>query len=201
VKETSWPLNEIDHFILAKLEEKGLKPAPDADAGTLRRRLAFDLTGLPPAAAGAGGSEGSVDALLATPAYAERMASHWLDIARFAESSGGGRTLPFKDAWRYRDYVIESFQSDVPVNRFITEQIAGDLMPAPDAAARRRQLTATSFLVLGPTNYEEQDKQMLRMDIVDEQLDTIGKSLLGQTIGCARCHDHKFDPIPITDYY
>ena len=201
VKETSWPLNEIDHFILAKLEEKGLKPAPDADAGTLRRRLAFDLTGLPPAAAGAGGSEGRVDALLATPAYAERMASHWLDIARFAESSGGGRTLPFKDAWRYRDYVIESFQSDVPVNRFITEQIAGDLMPAPDAAARRRQLTATSFLVLGPTNYEEQDKQMLRMDIVDEQLDTIGKSLLGQTIGCARCHDHKFDPIPITDYY
>ena len=200
VKDPSWPRNEIDHFILAKLEKNGLKPAPDADADTLRRRLAFDLTGLPPAAM-SGSDPASIDALLATPAYAERMASRWLDIARFAESSGGGRTLPFKDAWRYRDYVIESFQADVPVNRFITEQLAGDIMPAPDAATRRRQLTATGFLVLGPTNYEEQDKQMLRMDIVDEQLETIGKSLLGQTIGCARCHDHKFDPIPITDYY
>ena len=196
VKNKSWPRNEIDHFILAKLEEKGLSPAPDASPDVLRRRLAFDLTGLPPQEEGA-----TIDSLLASPHFAERWSSHWLDIARFAESSGGGRTLPFKDAWRYRDYVIESFRDDVPVNRFLTEQLAGDLLPHASAAEQRRHITATGFLTLGATNYEEQDKQMLRMDIVDEQLDTIGKSFLGLTIGCARCHDHKFDPIPTRDYY
>jgi cytochrome c553 len=196
VKNQSWPRNEIDHFILAKLEEKGLSPAPDAAPEVLRRRLAFDLTGLPPVEDGA-----TIDSLLASPRFAERWSSHWLDIARFAESSGGGRTLPFKDAWRYRDYVIESFRDDVPVNRFLTEQLAGDLLPHASAAEQRRHITATGFLTLGATNYEEQDKMMLRMDIVDEQLDTIGKSFLGLTIGCARCHDHKFDPIPTRDYY
>ncbi len=195
VKNKSWPRTEIDHFILAKLEGKGMSPSPDAPQDVLRRRLSFDLTGLPPS------NESSIDALLASPAFAERFTSHWLDITRFAESSGGGRTLPFKDAWRYRDYVLESFRDDVPLNRFLTEQLAGDLLPAATPAETRRHLTATGFLTLGPTNYEEQDKQMLRMDIVDEQLDTIGKSFLGMTIGCARCHDHKFDPIPTRDYY
>ncbi|MDB6006250.1 MAG: Protein of unknown function (DUF1553)/Protein of unknown function (DUF1549)/Planctomycete [Prosthecobacter sp.] len=206
VKNTAWPANDIDRFILAKLEENKLAPAPDAGAATLLRRLAFDLTGLPPDQSDGAGMtaktyEKKVDELLASIAFAERFASHWLDITRFAESSGGGRSLPFKDAWRFRDYVIESIRDNVPLDRMITEHLAGDILPAKDAAARRRQVTATGFLALGATNYEEQDKGMLRMDIVDEQLDTMGRAFLGLTIGCARCHDHKFDPISARDYY
>ncbi len=195
VKDTSWPRNDIDRFILAKLESQDLKPAPDAPQDVLARRLAFDLTGLP-----ASSIENPASSLQ-TNAFAERWAQHWLDAARFAESSGGGRTLPFKDAWRYRDYVIQSIRDDLPLDRFITEQIAGDLLPYDSPEQRARQLTATGFLVLGPTNYEEQDKAALRMDIVDEQLELIGKSILGMSLGCARCHDHKFDPIPTRDYY
>lgn len=206
VKNTAWPANDIDRFILAKLEANGLMPAADAAPAVLQRRLAYDLTGLPPdlslpVPTTPEAYEKRVDALLASSAFAERFASHWLDITRFAESSGGGRSLPFKDAWRFRDYVIESIRDNVPVDRMITEHLAGDLLPAKDAAARRRQVTATGFLALGPTNYEEQDKGMLRMDIVDEQLDTLGRAFLGLTIGCARCHDHKFDPISARDYY
>ena len=201
VKDASWPRNEIDHFILAKLEEKGIAPAPDASALELKRRLSFDLTGLPPDHKDERDSERFIREALSSTDFAERWSSHWLDIVRFAESSGGGRTLPFKDAWRYRDYVISSFQNDTPLDRFLTEQIAGDLLPHKTAAERRTNLTATGFLTLGATNYEEQDKQLLRMDIVDEQLETIGKSFLGMTLGCARCHDHKFDPIPTRDYY
>lgn len=208
VKNRDWPARPLDHFILAKLEEQGLAPAADADARTLARRLWFDLTGLPPAheqverlASGGIAYEALVDELLASPAFAERWAAHFMDMTRFAESSGGGRSLPFKDAWRFRDYLLESLRDNVPVDRMIQEMIAGDLLPFENAAQRSRQLTATGFLALGPTNYEEQDKQLLRMDIVDEQLDTLGKSFLGMTIGCARCHDHKFDPISTRDYY
>ena len=206
VKNTAWPANAIDRFILAKLEENGLKPAPDAEAATLLRRLSFDLTGVPPDRTHGTHVthktyEEIVDEVLASDAFAERFTSHWLDITRFAESSGGGRSLPFKDAWRFRDYVLESFRENAPIDRMITEQLAGDLMPFENAAQRRRQLTATGFLALGPTNYEEQDKGMLRMDIVDEQLETMGRAFLGMTIGCARCHDHKFDPISTRDYY
>jgi cytochrome c553/mono/diheme cytochrome c family protein len=201
VKQKDWPRNEIDFFILAKLEEKGLSPAPDASLLELRRRLSFDLAGVPPPENDDRDTDGLIAEIFQSPSFAERWSSHWLDLVRFAESSGGGRTLPFKDAWRYRDYVIESFQKDTPLDQFLTEQIAGDLLPYASAAQRRRNLTATGFLTLGATNYEEQDKQMLRMDIVDEQLDTMGKSILGMTIGCARCHDHKFDPIPTRDYY
>jgi mono/diheme cytochrome c family protein len=206
VKNTAWPANDIDRYILSKLEENHLAPAPDASPAVLQRRLAFDLTGLPPdvsqpAPQTLAEYEKRVDELLASSAFAERFASHWLDIARFAESSGGGRSLPFKDAWRFRDYVIESIRDNVPLDRMITEHLAGDILPATDAAARRRQVTATGFLALGPTNYEEQDKGMLRMDIVDEQMDTLGRAFLGMTLGCARCHDHKFDPISARDYY
>jgi len=218
VQNQFWPANNIDRFILAKLETSKLTPAPDADPRTLIRRLSFDLTGLPPTQeetdafireCTSGSSfvirDSSLEALanryLSSTAFAERFASHWLDITRFAESSGGGRSLPFKDAWRFRDYVVESIRDNVPIDRMITEHLAGDLLPATDAAARRRQVTATGFLALGPTNYEEQDKGMLRMDIVDEQLDTMGRAFLGLTIGCARCHDHKFDPISAHDYY
>jgi len=206
VKNTAWPANDIDRFILAKLEAHQLAPAADASPSILQRRLSFDLTGLPPdltqpAPRTPQAYEKRVDELLASSAFAERFASHWLDITRFAESSGGGRSLPFKDAWRFRDYVIESIRDNVPLDRMIIEHLAGDLLPATDSAARRRQVTATGFLALGPTNYEEQDKGMLRMDIVDEQLDTMGRAFLGLTIGCARCHDHKFDPISARDYY
>lgn len=207
VRDGQWPASQIDHFILAKLESHGLAPASEADSSTLERRLTFDITGLPSSADGSDvhltgqPMESLVDRLLESPAFAERWTSHFMDMTRFAESSGGGRSLPFKDAWRFRDYLLESIRENVPVDRLIQEMVAGDLLPYQNAEEHRRQLTATGFLALGPTNYEEQDKGMLRMDIVDEQLDCIGKSFLGMTIGCARCHDHKFDPIPTRDYY
>jgi len=213
VQDRAWARNDIDRFVLARLEASKLKATEDASPEALGRRIYFDLTGLPPAPAELEAFvqaakqdpnkavRETMDKLLNSAAYGERWGRHWLDLVRFAESSGGGRTLPFKEAWRFRDYVIESMNEDVPLNRFLTEQIAGDLLPHSTTAERRRNVTATGFFALGPTNYEEQDKQMLRMDIVDEQLDTIGKSFMGMTIGCARCHDHKFDPIPATDYY
>ncbi len=215
VKDTAWPRSDLDRFILAKIEAASASPAPDAAPAALVRRLYYNLIGLPPTAeeiaAFVDGShetheshmtyERLVDRLLASPQFGETWGRHWLDVARFAESSGGGRTLLFKDAWRYRDYVIDAFNADVPFDRFIREQLAGDLLPAPTPADARRQLTATAFLALGPTNYEEQDKQQLRFDVIDEQLETMGRAFLGQTIGCARCHDHKFDPVPQRDYY
>ncbi|MBN9122537.1 MAG: DUF1549 domain-containing protein [Planctomycetes bacterium] len=201
--------NPIDAFVSAKLEAKGLKPAPEADRATLVRRLYYDLIGLPPspeevdafvADKAPDAYEKLVDKLLASPQFGERWGRHWLDVARFAESVTL-RGLVFKEAWRYRDYVIDSFNADVPFDRFVREQLAGDLLPAPTADDRKRQLVATTFLQLGNTNLEEQDKRQLRMDVVDEQLDVITKGFLGQTVTCARCHDHKFDPIPTKDYY
>jgi hypothetical protein len=210
VKDTAWPRTDIDRFLLAKLEAKGLRPNADAERGTLLRRVYFDLLGLPPTPEQVDAFLNDrspdafarvVDELLASPHYGERWARHWLDVARFAESSGGGRSLLFTDAWRYRDYVIDAHNTDKPYNRFIQEQIAGDLLPAATSEERRQNLIATAFLVLGPTNYEGQDKPILEMDVIDEQLDTMGRVFLGLTIGCARCHDHKFDPIPTRDYY
>ncbi len=213
VKNTTWPRTAIDHFVLAGLESRGMPPMSDADPATLVRRLVYTLTGLPPTieqvetfvtrarSDRVRAVDKLTDALLASPAFAERWASHWLDITRFAESSGGGRTLLFKDAWRFRDYVVQAFAENRPLDQMIREHIAGDLLPAASREERARNLVATGFLALGPTIYEEQDKQRLRFDVIDEQLDTIGKAFLGQTIGCARCHDHKFDPISQSDYY
>lgn len=213
VKDRAWPRNDIDRILLGGLEAKGLKPARNADPATLLRRLYFVLIGLPPTPEEIEQFEksssrdpqaavvGVVDRLLASPHFGERWGRHWLDVARFAESSGGGRSLLFKDAWRYRDYVINAFNSDMPYTQFITEQFAGDLLEAKTPEERYRQLVATAFLLLGPHNYESQDKPILEMDIIDEQIDTMGKVFLGMTIGCARCHDHKFDPIPTKDYY
>ncbi|VTR95323.1 probable xanthan lyase : Uncharacterized protein OS=Singulisphaera acidiphila (strain ATCC BAA-1392 / DSM 18658 / VKM B-2454 / MOB10) GN=Sinac_5710 PE=4 SV=1: PSCyt1: PSCyt2: PSD1 [Gemmata massiliana] len=201
--------NEIDAFVLAALDAKGLKPAPEADRATLVRRLYYDLTGLPPTpeevdafvtAKAPDAYEKLVDRLLASPEFGVRWGRHWLDIARFAESVTL-RGFVYPHAWRYRDYVIDSFNADVPFDRFIREQLAGDLLPAATTDERKRQLVATTFLQLGNTNLEEQDKKALRMDVVDEQLDVITKGFLGQTVTCARCHDHKFDPIPTKDYY
>lgn len=210
VRQTDWPTTPIDRFILAELESRNLHVSDPADRQTLLRRVYYDLIGLPPTPAAIRDFSQDespqalakvVDQLLQSPRFGQRWGRHWLDVVRFAESSGGGRTLLFPDAWRYRDYVIESINRDVPYNRFLVEQLAGDLLPWQDVEQRRRNLIATGFLLLGPTNYEMQDKDVLEMDVVDEQLDTIGKAFLGMTVGCARCHDHKFDPIPATDYY
>ena len=199
----------IDSFIRAKLAENGLKPSPPADKATLARRLYFDLIGLPPTpeqidafvnSKELDAYEKLVDKLLASPQFGERWGRHWLDVARYADSVTL-RGFVYKQAWRYRDYVIDSFNRDVPFDRFIREQLAGDLLPAARPADRARQLVATTFLQLGNTNLEEQDKKQLRMDVVDEQLDVITKGFLAQTVSCARCHDHKFDPIPTKDYY
>ncbi|HET6576665.1 MAG TPA: DUF1553 domain-containing protein, partial [Fimbriiglobus sp.] len=209
VKDHAWPAGDIDRFILAALDAKDLKPTSDADRATLARRVYFDLTGLPPtpeevdafvADQSADAYEKLVDHLLASPAFGERWGRHWLDVVRYAESVTL-RGLVQKEAWRYRDYIIDSFNRDVPFDQFIREQIAGDLLKADDLEARQRQLVATTFLALGNTNLEEQDKKQLRMDVVDEQLDVIAKGFLAQTVTCARCHDHKFDPIPTKDYY
>ncbi len=210
VKDTSWPQTPIDRFIRAKQEAQGLTPAEPARKSDLVRRAYFSLVGLPPTLNQIDAFVSDerpdafarlVDELLDSPHFGERWGRHWLDVARFAESSGGGRTLLFKDAWRYRDYVIESFNADTPFDQFIREQLAGDILPYRNLAQRSRQLTATAFLALGPTNYEQQDKQLLRYDVIDEQIDTVGKAFLGMTLGCARCHDHKFDPVPTADYY
>ena len=210
VRQSDWPANAIDRFVLAKLEAEGITPVGPADPTTLLRRLFYDIIGLPPTPEQIDQflSDDSptayadlVDRLLDSPRFGQRWGRHWLDVVRFAQSSGGGRTLLFPDAWRYRDYVIDAINQDVPYNKFLAEQLAGDLLDAPDSQERSRLLTATAYLLLGPTNYELQDKDVLEMDIIDEQLDTLGKSLMGMTIGCARCHDHKFDPIPAEDYY
>lgn len=209
VKATDKARSNIDRFVLATLEAKGLAPAPEADRATLLRRVYFDLIGIPPtpeqvdafvADKSPKAYEKVVDSLLASPRFGERWGRHWLDTARYAESTTL-RGFVFKEAWRYRDYIIDSFNRDMPFDRFVTEQLAGDLLPAATVEDRRRQLVATAYLALGNHNLEEQDKLQLRMDVVDEQLDVISKGLLAQTITCARCHDHKFDPIPTRDYY
>ncbi|HEX6987384.1 MAG TPA: DUF1549 domain-containing protein, partial [Planctomycetaceae bacterium] len=178
VADAAWSADPIDRFVLARLEAAGLRPAPEADRATVIRRLTFDLTGLPPtpeeidaylADHRPDAYERLVDRLLARPEFGERWGRHWLDVARYAESVTL-RGLVFGEAWRYRDYVIDAFDRDVPFDRFVKEQIAGDLLPAATPTDRERQIVATTYLVLGNTNLEEQDKSQLRMDVVDEQL-------------------------------
>ncbi len=209
VTDAAWPANDIDRFILARLESAGLQPGADAKKIILIRRLYFDLVGLPPTPKEIArfvddkspeAYENLVDRLMKSPRFGERWGRHWLDVVRYAESmSLRGRLL--KHAWRYRDYVIEAFNDDLPYDQFLTQQLAGDLLETSSVDAQRRNLIATTFLVMGDALLENQNKSQLDMDIVDEQLDVIGKSLLAQTIACARCHDHKFDPIPTSDYY
>lgn len=200
----------IDAFIQAKLEVAGLKMAPKADRATLLRRLSFDLTGLPPTPAEVEAFRQDkrpdayarqVDRLLASPRYGERWGRHWLDVARYADSNGLDENLAHGNAYLYRDWVIDAHNRDLPYNEFIQEQIAGDLMPTDDEEERNRRLTATGYLTLGAKVLAEQDKPKLVMDIVDEQIEVVSKSVLGITIACARCHDHKFDPISTKDYY
>ena len=210
VTDEKWMKDELDRFVLAKLEEKNLKPAPPADKSTLLRRLYFDLTGLPPEIGQieAFQSDDSpdayakvVDELLASPRFGERWGRHWLDVARYADTTGGGRNNPFPNAHRFREYVIDSYNEDKPFDQFAKEQIAGDLLPSSTDKEFNGNLTGTGFLALGPHNYELQDKALLRMEVVDEQISAVGRAFLGMTMGCVRCHDHPFDPIPVDEYY
>jgi hypothetical protein len=210
VKNSAWAANDIDRFILQKLETAGLEPSPPADKRTLIRRATLDLHGLPPtpdevAAFLADESPDAfsrvVDRLLASPRYGQRWGRHWLDVARYGDSNGLDENLAFANAWRYRDYVVDAFNADLPYDQFLAEQIAGDLLPPGDDEALRRRLVATGFLSLGAKMLAEDDPVKMEMDIIDEQVDTLGKAVLGLTLGCARCHDHKFDPILASDYY
>jgi cytochrome c553 len=213
-QDNEWAVSDIDRFILAALEGRGLKPVGDADRATLLRRVSFDLTGLPPAegeieAFLADDSdrayEAVVDRLLASPAFGERWGRHWLDVARYGESTGPSRNIPYPHAWRYRDYVIDSVNDDLPIDRFIREQVAGDLIAGQEAnlsdAQRDRLLVATGYLAIGVKDVNQRFKTRFEMDNVDEQIDVLTRGVLGLTVSCARCHAHKFDAIPQEDYY
>ncbi len=206
VRDRAWVRTPVDAFVLAKLEAKGVKPAPAADKITLLRRATFDLTGLPPAqeevsAFLADKSEKAfekvVDRLLDSPHYGEKWARHWLDLARYAESEGFKADETRPNAWRYRDYVIKSFNEDKPYDRFIKEQIAGDELWPDDADA----LVATGFNRHYPDEYNARNLRQRRQEILNDITDTVGAVFLGSTIGCARCHNHKYDPILQKDYY
>lgn len=208
--DPDWAASPIDAFILQKLETANLKPSEEADRVTLLRRTFYQLTGLPPTPAQAteflndarpDAYEHLVDRLLNSPQYGERWGRHWLDLARYADSNGLDENFLFREAWRYRNWVIQAVNDDVPFDRFLLEQIAGDLLPFDSIEQRDRQRIAAGFLVLGPKVLLGNDDKERVMDVADEQLDTIGRAVLGQTLGCARCHDHKFDPIPTADYY
>ncbi len=210
VRAADWARDDIDRFIQAALEAKGLSPVSDADKVTLIRRVTFDLTGLPPTLEeiaafvkddSVTAFESVVDRLLASIAFGERWGRHWLDVARYGESTGSARNLPYPHAWRYRDYVINAFNNDKPYDQFLHEQIAGDLLHANSESQRDEQLIATGFLALGVKDVNQRYKVRFVMDNVDEQIDTVSRAVLGLTASCARCHDHKFDPIPQTDYY
>jgi len=214
---SGWARNDIDRFVVAKRKEHSIEPVADADRATLVRRLAFDLTGLPPSPADFRefvlvdpnrDIEELVDRYLASPAFGERFGRHWLDVVRYAESTGRDFNVAHPHAWRYRDYVIDAFNDDMPFDQFVREQIAGDLMEGSgrgettdqDAADKARRTIATGFLAIGPKSVNEMRAHQFAIDLADEQIDTLSQAFLGQTIACARCHDHKFDPITQRDY-
>ena len=213
VANTSWLKNNIDKYVLGTLEKKKMKPVNDADPSTLLRRLTFDLIGLPPTPAQVsafkdayskdpdGAIEQALSYLLNSPHFGERWGRHWLDIARYAESNGRELNSTYPQAWRYRDYVIKSFNTDKPYDRFIQEQIAGDLLKADTDEQWAENLIATGFMALGPKTLTDQDRRQFAADLIDEQIDVVTKGIMGISVACARCHDHKFDPIPQADYY
>lgn len=211
IEDSSWARTPLDRFVLRGLQQAGLQPAEMADKRTLLRRATFDLTGLPPtreevdaflADSAPDSFARVVERLLDSPRYGERWGRHWLDLVRYATSNGADENHPLPNAWRYRDWVVRMINQDLPMDQFIVRQLAGDLLPVPDDEQLAGDLlTATGMLVIGPKMLAEQDKDKMIIDIVDEQVDTIGRTMLGLTIACARCHDHKFDPIAASDYY
>ena len=206
VKNTPWSLDPLDRFVLAKQEPKGIRPTSDAPPHLWLRRVSLDLTGLPPtpqdiAAFNPADYEAAVDRLLSSKAYGERWARHWLDLTGYADMMGTSNSVYAEHAWRYRDYLISAFNADKPFDEFIREQIAGDLMPSKSTEDRAENLTATGFLMVGDIEIVNPDKAKMETDHIDTQVIKIGQAFLGMTIGCARCHDHKFDPIGLEDYY
>jgi hypothetical protein len=209
VRDERWAWNPIDRFILARLEEKGIRPAPDADRRTLIRRVTFDLSGLPPTpeeveAFLADSSDLAfsrlVERLLASPAYGERWGRHWLDVVRYSDAAGDNSDYPIPQMYKYRNYVISAFNADKPYDRFIREQIAGDLLPFRDDAERRSNLIATGYLANARRFGSVTDDYPWHLTIEDT-IDNLGRTFLGMTASCTRCHDHKFDPLTNDDYY
>jgi hypothetical protein len=210
VGNKSWPKTDVDRFVLARLEAKGLKPVADADKRTLVRRVYYDITGLPPTPqqVQAFAKDNSpdaydklVDSLLASPRFGEQWGRYWLDVARYGESTGMDRNLNYPYAWRYRDYVIDAFNNDKPYNKFVTEQLAGDQLPYANQKQRDENLTATGFLAIGPKGLNETRVKYSKWQVVNDQIDATSRGFLGLTVACAQCHDHKFDPIPTRDYH
>jgi len=209
-------VDDIDRFIRAAQDAKGVQSVAEAEPRTLIRRLYFDLIGLPPSPADVesfvadyqsairnrqSAIERVIDKLLASPQFGERWGRHWLDVARFGETSGKNVNFNYPHAWRYRDWVIAAINADMPYDRFIKEQIAGDLLPATNDKQKASQQIATGFLAIGPKDHNERNPRQFEMDVADEQIDAVSQAFLGLTVACARCHDHKFDPIPSHDYY
>ncbi len=210
VKDASWPKSDVDRYLLSAMEAKQIKPVADADRATLLRRISFDLTGLPPTAADVeafladkspDAIDKLIDKLMATQSFGERWGRHWLDVARFAESSGKTVNFNYPYAWRYRDYVLDSFNADKPFNQFIREQVAGDLLPAENDKQKAEYMIATAFLAVGTKSLNERDPRQFAADLADEQIDATCSAFMATTVACARCHDHKFDPIAQRDYY
>ena len=213
VDDQEWPRNQIDNYVLQSLESSDLNPAEDALPHVILRRLCFDITGLPPSIEQIDWFEKRweqnpdeaiayvADRLLESEQFGERWGRHWLDVARYAESSGKEMNTTFPHAWRYRDYVIDAFNKDKPYDQFVKEQIAGDLLPVDSDEEWTENLLATGFLTLGPKTLTEQNPIQFYLDQIDEQIDVTTRVFLGTSVACARCHDHKFDPIPQADYY
>ena len=214
VKDAAWPQTEIDRYILAEMEARGLGPARPADRRTLIRRATFDLTGLPPtpeevesflADTSPDAFAKVVDRLLASPAYGERWGRHWLDVVRYADARDLIQ-LPaesdFREAWRYRDWVVEAFNRDMPYAEFVRYQVAGDLLPPTRPGGINKDgIVATGLLAIADFVPGDVDKDQMIADYVNDQVDVVGRAFLGLSIACARCHDHKFDPISAEDYY
>jgi hypothetical protein len=217
VRDQAWPRSDIDRHILAGLEARGLHPAPPADRRTLIRRATFDLTGLPPTPAEIDAFLADespeafarvVNRLLASPAYGERWGRHWLDVVRYTDSfdarivSGAGNTMDVPEAYRYRDWVVDAFNRDLPYDQFVINQLAGDLLPPPQPGeVNVPGIVATGMLAIGNWGGGDADKEKLLTDIADDQIDVVCRGFLGLTMACARCHDHKFDPLLTDDYY
>ncbi|WP_395745730.1 DUF1549 and DUF1553 domain-containing protein [Prosthecobacter sp.] len=212
VKDAAWVKDDMDRFILARLEKDNLHPIGDASRLILIRRASFDLRGLPPsqeeverfvrdAAPDDVAFAKVVDAFLQSERFGERWARHWLDVVRYADSVGRVWNAPFTYAWKYRDWVIDSLNADKPYNRFVAEQIAGDLLPAPTVLQKRDQIVGTGMLALGSVNLQEGDYEQFVLDQVDDQIDVVSRAFMGLTLSCARCHDHKTEPVSQKDYY
>lgn len=210
--ESEWSKSPIDQFVMQKLQAHHLTPVADAPPAELLRRLYVQLTGLLPtldeiedfsarSLEDPLAIERVVERLLSSPGFGQRFGRHWLDLARFADSNGLDENFLFREAWRYRNWVIQAVNEDLPYDQFLLYQLAGDLLPYNDIQQRDRQRIAAGFLLVGPKVLLGNHPENQKMEVADEQIDTIGKSVLGQTLGCARCHDHKFDPVPTSDYY